>query len=37
MNAIIAIPYFEGKVFEHFGKSEQFKIYTHCYPIAKDF
>ena len=28
MNAIIAIPYFEGNVFEHFGKSEQFKIYT---------
>ena len=28
MNAIIAIPYFEGNIFEHFGKSEQFKIYT---------
>ncbi len=28
MNAIIAIPHSHGNIFEHFGKSEEFKIYT---------
>lgn len=28
MNARIAIPYSEGQVFQHFGKSAQFKVYT---------
>jgi predicted Fe-Mo cluster-binding NifX family protein len=28
MNARVAIPYADGKIFRHFGKSERFKIYT---------
>lgn len=28
MNAKIAIPYDNGRIFRHFGKSTQFKIYT---------
>lgn len=28
MNATLAIPYSEGQVFPHFGKSTQFKIYV---------
>ncbi len=28
MNAIIAIPYSNGNVFQHFGQTHQFKIYT---------
>lgn len=28
MNAHIAIPYSEGQIFQHFGKTAQFKIYT---------
>ena len=28
MNAHIAIPYSEGQIFQHFGKTAQFKIYA---------
>ena len=28
MNARIAVPYADGEIFQHFGKSTQFKIYT---------
>ena len=28
MNARIAVPYDEGNIFQHFGKSAAFKIYT---------
>ena len=28
MNARVAVPHYEGKIFQHFGKSAQFKIYT---------
>jgi len=28
MNAKIAIPHSNGQIFQHFGKTEQFKIYT---------
>ena len=28
MNTTVAIPYADGEVFQHFGKSKQFRIYT---------
>lgn len=28
MKALIAVPYSDGQIFQHFGKSTQFKIYT---------